>query len=78
MCTDKEDLRLYMSSFLFRSFIGSLACFTASSFAEETCSNNTKNHRIAVRHIESGGVGYNQGYTTLEGFFSSLLKRMFS
>ena len=25
---------------------------------------------IAVRHIESGGIGYQQGYTTLEGFLS--------
>ncbi len=27
-------------------------------------------HRITVRHIEPQGIGYNQGYTTLEGFFS--------
>ena len=27
--------------------------------------------RLTARHIEANGVGYNQGYTTLEGFFSS-------
>ncbi len=26
--------------------------------------------RIMARHIEPGGIGYHQGYTTLEGFFS--------
>jgi trimeric autotransporter adhesin len=26
--------------------------------------------RVEVRHIESKGIGYNQGYTTLAGFFS--------
>ncbi len=26
--------------------------------------------RITMRHIEAGGIGYDQGYTTLEGFFS--------
>ncbi len=28
--------------------------------------------RVAARHIEPGGIGYNQGYTTLEGFFSPM------
>ena len=26
--------------------------------------------RVEVRHIEANGVGYNQGYSTLEGFFT--------
>ena len=26
--------------------------------------------RATVRHIEGKGIGYNQGYTTLEGFFA--------
>ena len=25
--------------------------------------------RVTARHIDPGGIGYNQGYTTLEGFF---------
>ena len=28
--------------------------------------------RVTARHIESNGIGYNQGYTTLEGFFSPM------
>ncbi|MBY0463195.1 MAG: inverse autotransporter beta domain-containing protein [Alphaproteobacteria bacterium] len=59
-----------MSSFLSKSLIGSLVCFTASSFAEEDCFSGSKHYRMAVRHIESGGVGYNQGYTTLEAFLA--------
>ena len=34
------------------------------------CYSNSRPERITARHIESKGVGYNQGYTTLEGFFS--------
>lgn len=26
--------------------------------------------RVTVRHIEPNGIGYKQGYTTLEGFFA--------
>ena len=59
-----------MSSFLSNSLIGSIVCFTVSSFAEETCLSGTKHYRAAIRHIESGGVGYDQGYTTLEVFLA--------
>lgn len=41
-----------------------------SSFAEEICERNARHYRIGARHIESGGVGYNQGYTTLEFFLA--------
>lgn len=34
------------------------------------CRLYAKSMRIAGRHIEAGGIGYNQGYTTLEGFFA--------
>ena len=40
-------------------------CIAAVVFAQE------KHYRAAVRHIESGGIGYNQGYTTLELFLAS-------
>ncbi len=33
------------------------------------CYSNSRPERISVRHIESKGIGYNQGYSTLEGFF---------
>ncbi len=34
------------------------------------CGETPRPMRITARHIEPGGVGYNQGYTTLEGFFT--------
>ncbi|HEY2811482.1 MAG TPA: inverse autotransporter beta domain-containing protein [Rhabdochlamydiaceae bacterium] len=27
-------------------------------------------HRVGISHVESKGIGYNQGYTSLEGFFT--------
>jgi hypothetical protein len=36
-----------------------------------TCSDaRERPMRITVKHIEGGGIGYNQGYSTLGGFFS--------
>jgi hypothetical protein len=34
------------------------------------CAVSPNPMRITARHIEEKGVGYNQGYTTVEGFFS--------
>lgn len=34
------------------------------------CSSYKHPYRIAARHIEKGGIGYDQGYTTLEAFFA--------
>ena len=39
---------------------------------EETCGESKRPMRVTARHIESNGIGYNQGYTTLEGFFSPI------
>ena len=69
---------MYMTSFLAKLFVASfLLCFPAVVFAGDTlsCSSefypSDKQHcRASIRHIEGGGIGYNQGYTTLEGFFS--------
>ena len=36
-----------------------------------SCGNSPRPMRAAVRHIEASGIGYNQGYSTLEGFFAS-------
>ena len=35
------------------------------------CEDGPRPMRVTARHIEPNGIGYNQGYTTLEGFFSS-------
>ncbi|MFS8562812.1 MAG: inverse autotransporter beta domain-containing protein [Rhabdochlamydiaceae bacterium] len=37
-----------------------------------TCESAHDLNRISIRHIESKGIGYNKGYTTLEGFFVPL------
>ncbi len=34
------------------------------------CKGVEEPYRLTARHIEPKGIGYNQGYTTLEGFFS--------
>lgn len=36
----------------------------------DTCGKSPRPSRLAVRHIEANGIGYNQGYSTVEGFFS--------
>lgn len=41
-----------------------------SSGREENCGLSPHPCRLEIRHIEANGVGYNQGYTTLEGFFT--------
>ncbi len=42
---------------------------TASKPAPSTCEEVLRPMRVTARHIESGGIGYHQGYTTVEGFF---------
>jgi len=34
------------------------------------CQEDSRPFRVLVKHIEGGGIGYNQGYSTLGGFFS--------
>lgn len=38
----------------------------------EDCGESPHPIRLALRHIEANGIGYNQGYTTIEGFFSPI------
>ncbi len=53
----------------------SLACFTATAafgaVKEKPCLDGPKVHRATIRHIESGGIGYDDGYTTLETFLAA-------
>ncbi len=47
-------------------------CAVAYASHEETvCGESKKPIRITARHIEANGVGYDQGYTTVEGFLTS-------
>lgn len=34
------------------------------------CDSGARTMRVAARHIEAGGIGYDEGYTTVEGFFA--------
>ncbi|MBS0653088.1 MAG: inverse autotransporter beta domain-containing protein [Verrucomicrobia bacterium] len=56
-----------------------LICFSlcgeeakTSACAEEVEPKTVRPMRIVTRHIDPGGIGYNEGYTTLEGFFSPI------
>ena len=39
-------------------------------YASAICPGKYQHCRGSVRHIDGGGIGYNQGYTTIEGFFA--------
>ncbi|MEN9653898.1 MAG: hypothetical protein RL235_10 [Chlamydiota bacterium] len=49
----------------------SINAFAIDHQEEESCPNGRRHYRTAIRHIESGGIGYNNGYTTLELFLAS-------
>jgi hypothetical protein len=51
-------------------FVLFAAILPLSSFAEP-CPEGQRQYRTTLRHIESGGLGYDHGYTTLEAFFAS-------
>lgn len=48
-----------------------LSSFATARTQKETCPDGKQHYRTTIRHIESGGIGYNEGYTTLEAFFAS-------
>lgn len=58
-------------------FIFFIAALPLASFAdlwqedEENCPDGKQHYRASIRHIESGGIGYEDGYTTFEAFFAS-------
>lgn len=66
-------MRFYMISFLLKILTRSLLCFPAIVFAANTSSHSSEFYDIpchaSFRHIEAGGIGYNQGYSSFEGFF---------
>lgn len=45
--------------------------FAASSKENENCCDGKHHYRATIRHIESGGIGYENGYTTLETFLAT-------
>lgn len=73
-----KNIEITMTSFSLRVIAGFLICFTITTFAEnisretasEFCPGDKKHYRASVRHIEGGGIGYNQGYTTFDLFLA--------
>ena len=43
---------------------------TKASQESSSCGSSKCPMRVTAQHIEGNGIGYNQGYTTLKGFFS--------
>ncbi len=58
---------------MFRFIFGAvvLSGFTTAYAKEKICADGKQHYRTTLRHIESGGIGYEDGYTTLEAFFAS-------
>lgn len=48
-----------------------LCSFAATRTQKESCADGQRHYRTTLRHIESGGIGYDEGYTTLEAFLAS-------
>lgn len=59
-----------MSRLVFFAAILPLSGFADAHKEERNCPNGKRHYRTTIRHIESGGIGYEDGYTTLEMFFS--------
>ncbi len=49
----------------------SLSCFAACPKECESCPDGKQHYRASIRHIESGGIGYDDGYTTFAAFLAS-------
>ena len=60
-----------MLRFIFFAAVLSLSGFADSLKENENCPNGKQHYRATIRHIESGGIGYDDGYTTLEAFLAS-------
>lgn len=60
-----------MRHFIFFATVLSFSGFADVHEEKHVCPHGKKHHRTTVRHIERGGIGYNDGYTTLEVFLAS-------
>lgn len=52
------------------SVVLSVSTLAAAEHTKDTCPEGKRSCRAFFRHIESGGIGYEDGYTTFEGFFA--------
>ena len=77
---NKLQPRVYipcMKKMHLRCLLSSLVIYTASAHGEtpsteNDCGYDPKSHRISISHIEGKGIGYKDGYTSLDLFFSDL------
>ncbi len=60
-----------MFRFAFFAVVLPLSNFAGVHQEKVNCPDGKRHYRAAVRHIESGGIGYEDGYTTLEAFLAS-------
>lgn len=60
-----------MFRFAFFAVVFPLSGFANAQYEEGDYFNSNQRYRATLRHIESGGIGYKNGYTTLETFFSA-------
>ncbi len=58
-----------MGRFIFCAAI--LSGFATAHAEKKTCTDGKQHYRTTIRHIESGGIGYKDGYTTFEAFLAS-------
>ena len=58
-----------MGRFIFCAAI--LSGFATAHAEKKTCPDGKQHYRTTIRHIESGGIGYEDGYTTFEAFLAS-------
>jgi len=49
----------------------SLTAFATTNKEEEICPKGKSHYRGTIRHIERGGIGYEDGYTTFETFIAA-------
>ncbi len=66
-------MKIKIFQFVFLIVVFFLNCLAddLQIYASEICPGKYQHCRGSVRHIDGGGIGYNQGYTTLDGFFAS-------
>lgn len=73
-----SQISSYLPAFILSCFIP-ITIFSNQTkpTASEICPDGKRHYRVSARHIEGGGIGYSQGYTTLEGFFAPDPEQLF-
>lgn len=60
----------YLLSLLALTSLRVVNLYGVNPSPDEPCGSTPKPMRVVTRHIEGNGIGYNRGYTTIEGFFA--------